>query len=848
MAKTRPLVLAIVACFCATAVPAQDAAGSESDQEVQEESTGANETESEGKISEEIIVTAQKREQSAQDIGISIVALGSDELESLGVSEARELTEFVPNMELSVSGDSDIPVFVIRGVGLQDYNANNTPTTAMVVDDVYQPYGVYGAFSLFDTERVEILRGPQGGLYGRNSTGGAINLVSRRPVLDGFNANVAADVGNYGTLNLRGGVGFQTSDKTAARLAIDRVSSDGYFRNTFLNRDQGGKDKNQARLSFLFAPAESFTADLRFTYGTDNSEVGIPELEGYLDPNTRWEGPLVPFGSPPMNVPFNPDGTPAYCDAVLTTGIPDENCITANGLTPDGRYRGGESQVRKNDDEFSAASLNLSWQLDGFSLVSISSVASMDFFHTNGSGAAGIADFQNPAEWETFGRAVGRQHGGAVDPNYITEYDSDISSWSQEFRLLSTSGRKFDWMVGAVYAEDELAEDRYCEFPSNLYFDYAVFPGCGTMIYDQDTTAWSVYGQVSIPLSDNLKLTADARYTAEEKDYLGGVWINDGAWTCTLLGFDLESCAAVLGYDPVTNLFPLAVGAQAEYAEDEPSFKVNLDYARSADLLLYASVGRTFKSGGFFGGFFFSPDAIVAYAPETNVAVEAGFKSTLAGGSVRLNGSIFRYDYEDFQGNLNAQSATAGGGAVFSGLTNLGDAESFGAELDLSWFARNGFNLGVGLGFLDTEITGVADSGFTDPDVIVGVTNILAEVVDIVGNELNDAPQLSTNLFARHSFSLSEMWGGSVALNASWTDDYYLSVSNEPYAREDGVALLNVLAEVYRGTDGYWSLALWGRNLTDESYRTSTNDDGIFSNYSNWSEPRTFGATITYRY
>ncbi len=838
----RPLPTAAVSLLLLTT----SALWAQSEQEAPSE-TQAQTPDVGPQLAEEIVVTAQKREQSLQDIGISITALEGEELEALGVSEARDITEFVPNLELSESGDSDIPIFVIRGVGLQDYNANNTPTTAMVVDDVYQPYGVYSAFALFDTERVEILKGPQGGLYGRNSTGGAINLVSRRPGLDGFKVNVAGDLGNFGRANVRGGMSLQTGERSAARLAVDRATSDGHFRNTFLNRDQGGDDKTQGRLSFSAYPSDEFTVDLRLTYGKDRSEVSIPELAGYLDPNTAWEGPLVPFGSPAMNVPFNPDGTPAYCDAVLATGIPDSTCITANGLTPDGRYRGGESVARRNNDEFSAAALNLNWELPGVSLVSISSYASMDFFHTNGTGAVGIAESQNPDAWQAFGSAVGRANGGVADPNYVTEYDTQIESWSQEFRLLSSTAGSNSWMLGAVYAEDDLIEDRHCEFPANLYFDYAVFPGCGTMLYDQTTEAWSIYGQYSLGITDNLRLTADARYTDETKDYTGGVWINDGAWTCTLVGFGLEDCATFAGYDPVTNLFPLAVGAVARYDKDEPSFKINLDWKPSDDTLLYVSAGQTFKSGGFFGGFFFSPESIVAYEPETNLAFELGFKSTLSNRQVRLNGSVFHYEYEDFQGNLNAQSSTAGGGAVFSGLTNLGDAETTGAELDLSWFAGNGFNLGLGVGYLDTEITSVAASGFSDPNVIIGVTNILAQVVPIVGNELNDAPGLSANVFARHSFSIGGPWAGAVALQGSWTDDYYLSVSNEPWAQEDGVFLVNALAEIFRGADGLWSLSIWGRNLSDEQYRTSTIDDGVFSNYTNWSEPRTYGMTISFR-
>lgn len=802
---------------------------------------------------EEVIVTAQKRSQSIQDVGISIVAFDSDTIEENRLFSAEALTDFVPNMELSMGSDSDIPVFVIRGVGLQDYNPNNTPTTALVVDDVYQPFGVYGTFALFDAERVEVLRGPQGGLYGRNSTGGAINIASKKPSFEQVEGNIAADAGDYGQANMRGAISVPFSDVFAARLAAQYESSDGYYYNTFLQRDQGGADRLQTRLTLSFEPTESFAADLRVIYGYNNPEVSIPELNGYLDPNFRNPGPLVGFGSPDMNVPFDDEGNPVYCAAVLATGIPDATCVTANGFTPDGDiFSGEESFVRKHDDTFNSTALNLQFDFDRVSLVSVTSFAELDLYRTNGTGKVGIAAHQNPDEWAAYGEAVGRANGSVTgnvaDPNYTTDYDSEISSWSQEFRLLSSGDSAVSWMVGAVYAEDELIEDRNCFFPANLYFDYAVFPGCGVLRYDQDTEMWSAYGQVAFELGDRFRLTIDARYTNEKKTYEGGVWINDGAWTCTLFGLSLTDCEAFVGYDPVTNLFPLATGAMADYDESNPSYKVNLDYTLSDDVLMYLSVGETFKSGGFFGGFFFSPDAVVAYEPETNFAVELGVKSTLADGRMRLNAAVFRYDYADFQGNLNAQSSTAGGGAVFSGLTNLGDVETTGLEADLQWLPVDGLTLSLGLGWLDTEITAVADPGFTDPDVVIGVTNILAQVVPIIGNELNDAPRFSGNAIARYQFGLTSSLDAALQVDANWSDDYYLSVSNEPYSEEEGVTIVNARAQIMGGDEASWSVAIWGRNLTDEVFRTSTLDDGVFSNYSNWSRPRTYGITASYRF
>ncbi|WP_428818829.1 TonB-dependent receptor [Microbulbifer sp. MCCC 1A16149] len=779
---------------------------------------------------EEVTVTAQKRAQSAQDVGISIAAMGSEELENLGVMEASQITEFVPNMELGMSPDSGIPIFVIRGVGLQDYNANNTPTTAMVVDDVYQPFGVYGAFAMFDTERMEVLKGPQGGLYGRNSTGGAINIVSRRPEFGENQANAAVDVGNYGTFNVRAGGDLSLTDNLAARVALQNELSEGWYENTYLNRKQGGRDKTQARITLSYKPTDTLRVDLRQTFGRDKSEVGIPEPEGYLNPNSSF-GPTgledgLGNASPDIQGPSPGD----YCDSVINTGIPDSSCVTMNGKTPDGIYRGEDSVVRHVDDTFNSTSLNVEWDLDAVTLVSISNFTTLDFYHTNGPGGVGTGA-ANQAEWEAYAELVGRDIN--FDSNYVTDYNSDISSLSQELRLLSDNDGALNWMAGLSYAQDQLDENRTCSFGANLFADWFAFPGCGTMAYEQETRVSSAYGQLVYDFNEAFTLTTDLRYTREQKDYVGGVLVNDGAWACYAWGFaDYQTCLAGYEDQPIQ----LSSGTPATYDETDPSWKVTLDWKPTDNTLLYTSVGHTFKSGGFFGGFFFNAEAVESYKPETNTAIELGFKSTLVDNTVQLNGAVFHYDYKGFQSPLEIQTATG----TFSGLTNMGDVETRGAELDLRWLPIVGLDLRMGLGYMDTEIV-------KGPSGTGRIYDILGQEVDVVGNQLNNAPGLSVSSLARYEFGVTDELGAALQLGVNWTDDYYLSITNEPYSKEEGGTLVNARAELFQEA-GDWNLALWGRNLTDRHYRTSTNDDGVFSNYSNWSAPRTFGATLSYNF
>ncbi|GLP96640.1 TonB-dependent receptor [Paraferrimonas sedimenticola] len=805
--------------------------------------------ESEQSAFEVIEVTAQKRVERIQDVGISITAINGDELEDLGAFQASAITEFIPNMEMAWSEDSGIPIFVIRGVGLQDYNTNNTPNTAVVVDDVYQPYGIYTAFSMFDTERVEVLKGPQGGLYGRNSTGGAVSFTSKKPEMGTTEANAAVDFGNYNTINVRAGASLPLGDIAAIRVALQTDNSDGYYYNTFLNRNQGGKDKQQARVTLSLEPTENFRADVRYTYGRDKTEASIPEVVGLLDPNASWEGPLFGLpGLPPMNIPYNPDGTIAWCDPVVNTGIPDSTCINMNRAAPDGDpYRGADARVHPNDDRFDSLSLNIAWDFGNHSLASITNQSKMQFKHRNGIGSVGLGPGQDQDGWEQASRDYGRINGGDLNEMYVTQYNSDTKSWSQELRLLSNYSGDFNWMLGAVYAQDDIDELRSCSFAANLYADWIQFPGCGTMAYRQETKVASAYAQIDYSITETLSTTIDFRYTHEKKDYMGDVFVNDGTWICTVNGLNTTDpnnpayCANFIAWDPDTGLYDLARNNQAKYDEKDPSWKVNLDWKVTPETLLYASVGSTFKSGGFFGGFLTNPNAIRPYKPERNNGVELGFKSTIENARLQINGALFSYDYKNFQSQL--QEVDPASGATFNGLRNLGDVKMAGAELDLRWLPTDAWDLRAAVGLLDTKVDKVAE--FESDNI--GITSIFGEVQNVEGNELNNAPKFSANLIARYNFNLSSNLGGFVQVDASYKDDYWLSISNEPIHKQKGYGLVNARAEIFSPSDN-WSVAIWGRNLSGEAYRTTFYLDGLDSGYSEYNAPRTYGVTLAYTY
>ncbi len=798
---------------------------------------------------EEITVTAQKREQSANDVGIAISVLSGSDLDALGARSAMDITEHMPNVELFEAGYTGLNVFVVRGVGLLDENPNNTPTNSMYADDVYLPYNVMMPFAMFDADRVEVLRGPQGGLYGRNTTGGALNFVSKTANFDETEGSVSVDAGDFGYVGVKGGVSVPFSDTVAGRLAFQYDSSDGHYRNTFLNEDVGGVERLMARATLSFQPSDSFSGDLRLVVGRDTSEEGLPEVAGHLDPNALFDVGFA-FGLPSLSVPWDPNTLLAvYCPSLVNSGIPDANCINMGGLSGDGMpHTGVDDQVLKQDTDFSSAALNFSWDFANATLTSIT--AFQDYSSINPMADGIVSPVNLDSLWDNIDLGGFRTY--PLTPFINQQFNSDITAFSQELRLTSSGDGALSWMVGAVFAEDDMDFESPTEFFGNVAWNILIFPGGGTMGFNQKTEALSGYGQVAFDLSDQWALTADLRYTDEQKDYNGFGYVNDGPLTCALIfgaGPDDDlggfTCREVLGINE-NNQFSLS-GVEtitSKYDEGQTSWKVNLDYRPTDNTLVYGSVGQGFKSGGFFGGWLVNP-TVEAYKPETNLAYEIGFKSTLADGRMQLNGAVFRYDYQDWQGLLNIIDGATG--AAFLGLTTLGDQETTGAEIDLRWLPADGWDVRLGLGWLDTKIVKAAPPPDLGPGSAVAVVDETNTPVDIIGNRTPFSPELTLNALVRYDF---EAFGGNfmaVQVDGTMSDDFFLAVSNTPWSKVDSYSKVNARIELYSGDDT-WNVALWARNLTDDIHRTALYNDGLDNFWQDYSAPRTYGVTLGYNF
>ncbi len=680
---------------------------------------------------DEIVVTAQKREQRFGDVGISGIAFTGESLAAAGVVQLSDLAMMTPNVHIKDVMANSIPNISIRGIGLNDYAANNNPAAGIYVDDVYLVSPAMLSFAMFDLERVEVLKGPQGTLFGRNTTAGTVNFFSRRPG-DELNGYLTADYGRYDRVLVEGAVGGPIGDTLGGRISVQTVQQGEGFQTNRLNGEKIGEvDRTSARGQLEWQPNEDVNARLSVYGGRDKSDVWLIKIDN----------------------PFT-----------------DEDDGDTNP------FRSGASNDPHMELETTGANLAIDWSLsDSLTLTSVTGYQDFSRWHVEDRDATSLIQLDG-------------------------QFDNQIDQFSQEVRLTSVTD-ELVLIGGAFYGEDSV--DTRDEFLATDLLALLGLAGVDVIgnEYQQDTTSMALFLHSEWTFTGDWKLTAGARYTDESKDFAG-------AYTFLIAGG--------------TEL-PLYPDVVETYDTDNVSGKIGIDYSGIDDTLLYASVSRGFKSGGFQGQLSFDPAALLPFDDETVLAYEAGMKTRRLGNSLELNAAVFFYDYEDMQFYGGLFDSPVG---VLFGITNVGDAEVMGAEADLWWRPATGLDLRFGIGWLDTEITN---------SVVDGVAT---------GSELPNAPELTFSSMVRYEWPISGSLVADIGVTADFQDEVtYDIVRNPPEAREGSYWLYDARAGI-GSADDRWNVSVWGKNLADEQYRSQV----IFSSVGfgeTWGMPRTYGVTFT---
>lgn len=597
----------------------------------------------------EIVVTAQKREQSIQKVPIAIQAFSGSKLESLNVTTVQDFTALVPTLRVTEPGDPAVSALSLRGVGQRDINVHNEGAVALFLDQAYVSFIPAVGQPIYDVQRVEVLKGPQGTLFGRNATGGLISIISAAPS-DVFKGYANVQYGDFNSVKAEGAVGGPISSTVTFRASLLYDYSDGYVKNT-AGGDLNGENSLAGRLQIKWEPTSRFNYTLNF-HGWrffDSPSVG-------LDP--------TPFVAGPTGVrkPTGYADYAAFCSSITGGVIP----------TPMGAQAAGNCFTTQPDPYTTAAGPEARYTQNYWGLTGTG-----EYKITDDITLTSITDYQHLSN-----RFTVDEDATAAPLFDYTINDRGSEQVSQELRLNGNTGL-VKWVTGLYY----LTIDHDILNITDLYND----PGYGVRLpaaYQQSTRSIAVFGQADISLTPELVASLGLRGIDDHKTL-------HNVSTCVSNPVAPPALCTILG----TAVFPGALAFNRSYdggfTNDTWSGRAVLQWSPTRNLMLYGGVTRGTKGGGFnSGGAEFYPLSAVEFKPETLTNYEGGVKGSALNHRVTFDASVFHYDYRDYQ---SFASSTDGGLRILNVNARIN-----GVEASVAVQPVRGLTLSGGGDYLDT--------------------------------------------------------------------------------------------------------------------------------------------------
>lgn len=749
---------------------------------------------------EEIIVTAQKRAESLQDVPIAVTALTSSDLEALRLENAVDIQFNTPNLLINRNSN-----YTIRGVGQLLFGSSSDPGVGIVRDGVYAQAAA-ATSEVYDLERIEVLRGPQGTLFGRNTTGGAIHFISKKAESE-FGGYVEAQVENNNGFRGTAVVNFPLSENVHQRIAANAVKRDGYTENLFTGNDIDGRDSQSLRSSTSFK-FENTTADLVINYYQEDSNRGnSPKALCLPDPDFICSSEGLDNQYPLVNYPL---------DNFAFVGA------TGSGVRADRFLENPEDLRQVNIDVepvYDGNELFASFEVNHFfgdlTFTSVTGYAEteLDTLRDFDLGAAPFGF--NPGSFANFvlggvpveladdgqGNGVLTYLEGGV-PVTTTRYSttqtsfSETQQFSQEFRLASNFDSALNFTLGLYYLDYETTGGVTTYLPVGL-------ARAGIEIFTPESLLEStaIFGETYWQVTDSLKITAGLRYTDEEKEITTGI----------------GNFSAVENFN----------SAQADFSES--TGRLALAWEANNNTLVYGSFARGYKSGGFNVGNQEEP----TYEPEFVDTLEVGVKAQLLDNRLQLNAALFNSDYQELGLGLIV------GTAVIN--TNVPESTIRGAELEMVYLPSGNWRVEAGVGLMDSEI----ESDFVSGDAARGFATF-----NLKGNELPNTPGSTVKLALQNTFELANGWTVTPRIDYYWQDDFYVRQFNTGADLVDSWEQIDA-SMVLLNSDSNWSLTAFVKNISDEDSIThiETNSElvGSFKNIF-LLEPRTIGLAAKYEF
>ncbi len=751
---------------------------------------------------EEIVVTAQKRAENQQDVPISIQAVQGDQLNRLGIHDAADITGLFSNINTNAANEINNG-FTIRGVGTNNFHGNVARAVGVYQDEVSRGTPFSSVLGVYDMERIEILRGPQNTLFGRNTTGGAINYISKKPSLDGgVDGYAIGTVGESSQGDFEGAVGFGVSDTFGIRFSGQSAQRDGLFTNRAPSREGeelGERDRTSFRAQALWAPSDSTEVLLSWsTADSSGSNIGNLTI-GQRDPAAPGE-PCPDLGQL--------GGTSSYDGS--------SNCVTSFGENPSlpGWHNVYNVTSAVSEVDVDTGFLKIDHEFNGG--VTLTSITAFD---------------------ETTVLNADDNSGGRT-LYFIPNQDAKYEQFSQELRVQGETD-KFRWIGGLYYFEEDMRLATIVRRDANGAGPPPMSPaprGAGQVIaynfMDQEDKDVSLYGQIETDIGERTQLSFGLRYTENKKEAVSIFGVMQAPWdaaapwganaiivpnqvlTQSFIQGQIDSEANAQAVQQFNVECGVGGGLVCENGADgiieqdleEWGGKLGIDHTLDNGTLLYASYSRGFKSGGFDTRALAATagDATIPVEPEMLDAIEVGFKWDSAGGKLRLNGAVFVNDWTDQQVF-----------AVVSGipaLTNVPESQLYGAELEMVWVPSDSWLINGGFGVLESEIKDVGG--------LVGVDK---------GHELRNTPSFSLTGSIRKDINLGS-GNLDLFLKFRYQDEMVDNLNNnsgtvgsvvvtqDSLHTHDSQFVVDARATYAFGSENQYAIALWADNLTEERY------------------------------
>ena len=745
---------------------------------------------------EEIIVTAQHREQSIQDVPISVSALNEELIEKADIFDANSISVQVPGFTFAEFAPGQA-LLSFRGITSVDDGAGLDNSTAAFLDGVYIGRLAGINFDLFDIEQIEVLKGPQGTLFGRNAIGGVINIATKKPQQE-FAAKVGLTVGNEGIFRYQGYVTGGITDSLSGKLVVNHREHDGFVRNVFLNTDTRDEDQT------------SFRGQLRWQH---------ENMDWVLSADTMTDERAGPGRFP-------------LADGAPVTGIAESlNAGLTNPFTTASPVEGF------TDREISGISLQGDIEFSNGTLTTITGVRSVE------------------SSWEMPSIGVPLIGGFDLDAgvfgiDVIDDIEEEVDTFSQEFRWTSNLDGKFNYVAGLYFFTEDTDRAEQFRLDSNTVATGQIVIGNEWTRTENETTSYAVYFQGDYQINDQWSATLGARWTRDERDYVAS------AANCGLSDAEITAAGLPLSVCSFTGLFndingtrvggSLGIVAQTFIAEASADFsdfspKASLQYRPNENVMLFSTVSTGYKAGGFAGSQGVEAAATTIVEPEGAINYEIGFKSDLFNNTLRLNATAFFVDYTDLQVVRFGPSPIAPDFGSFQ-TENIDSADIRGIELDFIWQITDAFSLTGNYGYLDTEVNDglflPGCPGAANPDTLVGGT-------DCSGLPLRQAPENTYALTA--DYALQTRIGAidfRVQYNHVDENHHDFSTLDETVTNDHDLVDARV---AWTSNDGKYNVALWAKNLTDEAFSSHAFRIGPGS-IAVWNDPRTVGVTGTFKF